>query len=184
MAIVKLRFHGFTLMEILIALSLTSVVFLGSTSVYLTALKFLKNTQQSGVSVNKVATLEDISKRVSLGNSAFMTGGGNQQLNIRADYAVCSYNVLNTPANTADDNWWHYRVIAGAVRFVCDSNQSTNVNGNDYVLIDNVNTGFSEFQLINPSNAGNPTVAHIYITTTSPALTLATDVALGAASKN
>ena len=183
-SVLKLRFHGFTLMELLVALSLTSVVFLAAISVYLSALKFLKTTQQSGVSTNTVATLEDISKRISLANSAVVTGGGNPQLNVRADYAVCSYNVLNTPANVADDNWWHYRLINNALRFICDANAATAVSGTGSILIDNVNTGGSTLRLINPSAAGNPTVVNIHVVTTSPVLTLDTNVALGAASKN
>ena len=170
---------AFTLFELLIAVLMISMVFAGTTSVYLSSLKFLKTAQQTDVTINPSVSLETISKVISLGNDATLTNGGSQ-LNIRADYAMCSdfTTSLTTPANNSDDNYWHYMLIGGAVRATCGNNNiaASPVDTNSPILISNA-TAFS-ITWFDPSGTGLSTISQISVTTSSPPMTLTTKVAM------
>ena len=166
------------------------MVFLGAISLYLSALGFLKRAQQNDVTTNPLVSLEDITKRISLSNSATLGTVVAGQLDVRADYAVCSYDLLPGSANnTGNDNYWHYRFVGGALRSICDNISNTIVAAGSPALINNVadppNPPGSSFALLNPSASGNASVVTIHlVTSASPAVTIDTSVALGAASKN
>ena len=177
--------NAFTLMEILISTMLISLVFGAATSVYVTGLKFLQTAQTNDVTTLPAVSLEGISKAISQSNLATVNNVPNSQLDLRADYS-CSSNFatsLATPSNNTDDQFWHYRFINSALRFVCDGTAGTNISGSDPILIPSVNTGASSFSPINPSAQGLATVIQIHLVTTTPAQTLDTNVAVGAEPK-
>ena len=191
--------RGFTLMELLVALLLVSFVFLAGISVYTTSFKFLRTAQNTDVTKLPVVSLEAVAKRISVGNLATADFPGpltGSQLNVRADFqavagACGTFVPLNTPNNTADDGWWHFKFNNGpgnpALRTICDNTPGTNVPGGmpAAVLIDNVSLAASSFTLSNPSfPAGIPTVVRIHVlTTVAPVSELDTDVAVGAMPK-
>ena len=170
-------------MELLVAVILISLVFIGSTAVYISGLKFLRLAQQNDVSTSPVIAVEDITQKISFANDAALAGG---QLTIRADYPTCSdFSVanVNSAANTADDRFWHYGFVNGALRSVCDAAAGTVVGAGSPILVSNVNIAASNFQINNPSGAGVPTVVRLHVVALQPALTLDTNAALGARSK-
>ena len=188
---------GFTLMEIMIALLLVTLVFLAGVSVYTTGFKFLQTAQTTDVTTIPVVSLEALAKRISVGNLATVNFAGpvtGGLLHVRADFAAIpascgTYVPLNTPGNTADDGWWHFYFRNGvsgpALYSVCDNNPGTNPAGGppSLVLITNAVLGNCAFTLTNPSAAGIPTVVNIHVQTTVPVSELDTDVAIGALPK-
>ena len=181
-----LNTHGFTLFELLVGMVLLGVVFAGSTSVYLSSLKFMKTAQSTDVSTMPAVSVEGISKVISLGNDASLSQG-NTQLDVRADYPAGSdFNTTlnNTPANTGDDGYWHYRFINNSLVWLSNNAAATALTAADTVLIPSVNTASSTFQITNPSASGGATVVSIHVVTNAPVATLDTNVALGAKSKN
>lgn len=175
--------QGFTLAELLVALVLVSMVFLGAISLYATGLKFLAARQAVDVSVSPTVSLEQIVRNISIANTANLTNG-DSQLNLRLDF-TCAGVALGSPGNTGDDSWWHYRFIASKLRVLCDNVPGTTVSAGagPTDLLDNVNISASAFSIINPSASGADTVVSIHLVSTDPAITIDTEAALGAASK-
>lgn len=188
---VKLCFrnnNAFTLTEILIATIMVGMVFLGGISIYGSAFKFVKTSQQTDVSTNPAIALEIMTKRISLSNAGTLTFG-TKQLNVRSDYACPdSFVSKNTPADFSDDNYWHYGFVNGAggtaLRTRCDASATTNVDSSDSALLNGVDFDGSNFGLVSPSGSGIPNVVNVHLEATSPAVTLDTNVALGAQAKN
>ena len=184
-----LTFRGFTLVELMVALLLISLVFLAGISVYTTGFRFLRVVQNTDVTMLPVVSVEDIAKRVSLSNVMTTSAPGapvvGAQLNVCGDYQLCTYTPLNTPNNFADDNCWHYAFMnTNELKTSCNNNANAPVTPAGTTLINNVNTVLSSFTLVNPSASGNATVAHIHVRTTVPPVAeLDTDVALGASAK-
>lgn len=174
--------RAFTLTEILVGTLLVGVVFLGGASVHITALRFLGTAQQNSfvITTDPAVMLEDVARRISLSNQATITVG-NSRLNVRSDYN-CLGAPLNTPNNTVDDQWWHYRFQSSTLTWKCNG-LPTDIGPAGPILISNVTTASSYFAIINPSGAGQPTVVNIRLVSTVPVTTLDTNVALGASAK-
>ena len=177
---------AFTLFELLITVLLISMVFAGSTSVYLSSLRFLRTAQLNDVSVNPTVSLETIGKAILLSNNGSLSQG-NTQLDLRADYNPASGDFSaprGTPGNTGDDGYWHYRFINNSLVWSSDANPAPVLTAANTVLVPNVVTASSSFTIVNPSGQGTATVVRVILATTIPAGTLDTNVALGAKSKN
>lgn len=131
---------GMTLIEILIGTILLSVVFLAGISIYVSCLKIFAQAQSAATSTSTETQLIPIVKNIRQANYAFVSNG-NTQLDIRVDLDMCGdTRATPTPSNAADDSWWHYRFVGGALRYVCDNNQNTSVSGSDAVLMQNMQT--------------------------------------------
>ena len=126
--------RGFTVMELMIAVSLLATVFLGATAIYVSATKSFKGLDAKSEEIGGFLALEHMSRRIGLGNQAVLVGGG-AQIKIRWDYA--DYNAPlgappnGTPVNFADDTYIKYGVVAGALRFRIDAAQAGNVTAAD-----------------------------------------------------
>lgn len=193
--------QGFTLTELIIAVTLLSFVFLAAISMYLTGLRFYGARQAVDISALPDVAVESIVKLVNVANSAAVTlpGSGSpvtgSQLNLRIDYDSCS-NTRGTvtPDNLADDFWWHYRFIGNQLLYLCGNTAGAALPavtltavGNPagtVALLSNLDTASSRFQITNPSSAGSATVISVRVVSTTPLVTVDTEAALGAASKN
>ena len=205
--------HGFTLMEILIASLLVSLVFLAAISVYMNALKSLRDPKSSfnadlpfsvplSLILNDIAIALDVTKKIGPGVGDSTIGATSKQINLRLD-ATCPGGAVHgppytfpdfpTPGDQSDDSYVHYAFISGGVRSLCNSavpgNRFTDVTGGDPSLIDNVDESLSDFSLVNPSTAGaTGNVVHIKLVSipagNAPAVLLETDVAAGSKSKD
>lgn len=181
------RRGGFTLTELLITLVLVTVVFLGASSLYTTGLKFLRARQNIDVSTSPGIVLEQIVKKAAVANSVSLTQA-NTQLNLRIDYDLCSDTRAVPTSTTADDNWWHYRLVNNQLLFLCDAAAGSTLTAvgnppNTIALMSNVDTTASTFQIINPSASGTATVLSAHLVSSSPAQAVDTEVSLGAMPK-
>ncbi len=177
---------GFTLTELLMTAILLGMVFLGAISLYTTGLKFLGARQAVDVSVSPSVSVERIVRNVSIAN-AVSQSNGNSQISLRVDQS-CADAPMATPSNFADDTWRHFRLINSQILTHCDNSSATTLSasGNPVgatSVLDNVNTISSTFSVINPSSSGASTVVSLHIITTTPPLTVDTEVALGASPK-
>lgn len=182
-----LQHKGFTIAEILITLVLISVVFLGATSLYTTGLKFLGARQTIDVSTTPGIVLEQIVKKAAVANNVSLTQSSSQ-LNLRVDYDLCSDTRAVPTATTADDNWWHYRLVGNQLLFLCDNTAGPTLTaaGNPagtVAMMTNVDTVTSTFQILNPSASGSGTVLGAHLVSSSPATAVDTEVAIGALPK-
>lgn len=183
--------QGFTLMELLLVVLMVGMVFLGGMSLYTSGLRFLRTQQTTDVTALPDVSVEDLARKTAVANDATLTQGGSQ-LNLELDYSQCSpSSSLNTPSDGTDDYFAHYRLVNNELLYLCNQTAATTLtaSGNPagtVVALPNLNTGAggSTFQITNPSSAGSATVVSIHIVSTSPAKTLDTEVALGAAPKN
>ncbi len=182
--------RGITLLELMIATLLTGLVFAVAMSIYSSSIKFM-NIQGAATDPTQsaVVVLEDIAKRISLCNEVSPISGGPQAtIHLRCDYAVGSYTINNaagnpagTPSNFADDNYWHFGFAGGALRVVSDNVPATDpVAGT--IVIPNVNTGASSFNITLGSTVGNrETKVDIIVTTSvAPITEVRTSAILGA----
>lgn len=177
--------QGLTLMEILIAVVLVSLVFTAAISLYTSGIKQLKARQAVDVTTSPDIFLEQVAKKISIASAANMAPA--TQLNIRVDQD-CAGAALATPSNTTDDNWWHFRPAGTELLAFCDNVPGTVLTsiGNPVgttSLISNLDTATSNFAIINPSATGNPTVISMHIVSTNPIMTVDTEAALGASPK-
>lgn len=113
----KLRLQrGVTLIEILMAGLLLSVVFLATTSAYIAALKFFGSVRDKSGQIYGFMGVEHIARRVELANEIIVNNGGvvninaGKQIKMRWDYDALG-TPLNTPSNVADDTWVKHRFI-------------------------------------------------------------------------
>ncbi len=179
---------GVTLIELLIVIALLSVVFLGAASIYTSALRFLKSRQAVDVTLSPAIALEQITRRTSVANLASLTQAGTQ-LNLRLDFDVCTTTrAFATPANYADDNYWHYRFVGTQLLSFCDNAAATPIvaldnPGGTVSVIDNLDTATSTVQITNPSSSGAATVISFHVVSTNPLVTIDTESSLGAAPK-
>jgi hypothetical protein len=162
--------RGITLMELLIATLMITMVFVASTSVYVSALKFLSTMVTNSTSLSPTVSLEDIAKHISLANEANPPGNGGKSLDLRGDYDFnnSSWNSpLNTPSVFGDDAWIHYRFCGAAngdLRMVCDQTPNTNVPcGGGTVMMSNVDSASSSFAATSSDWQGNPTVIRVVL---------------------
>jgi hypothetical protein len=184
--------HGITLLELMIATLLTGLVFAVAMSIYSSSIKFMSiQGAATDPTQSTVVVLEDIAKRISLCNEVSpITGGPQATIHLRCDYAVGSYTINNaagnpagTPSNLADDNYWHFGFAGGALRMTT-TNWTTPVDDPSAgtIIIPNVNTGASSFNITLGSAVGNrETKVDIIVTTSvAPITEVRTSAILGA----
>ena len=184
---------GYTLMEMMVAFLLLSMVFAAAISVYTTGVKML--------TTRKAAMLNTVPEAISLGVVANkveaalgVTPTGISQIHLRLDQD-CAGGLRNTPSNAGDDVYWHYAFAGNALRSVCDTNAATDASAGA-IILDNLNTAVpgacnsnatsSCFNLLNPSAVGpasSNTVVFVHAISTTPVQTMETKVAVGGLSK-
>lgn len=107
---------GVTLVEIMMAGLLLSVVFLGAASAYISALRFFNALREKSGQVYSFYAVEHIARRARQANQIIVNSGGAANANtgkhvkLRWDYSEAGA-ALNTPDNTADDTWVKYAVL-------------------------------------------------------------------------
>lgn len=165
--------RGFTLMEVLVVSLLISMVFLGALALYMTGIKFLKTAQTKDITALPIVAIGNMVERISLAND-LQLNAGNKQLDVRLDNACPGGAALNTPSNFADDAWWHYRFVAGSLVGLCDGVQGTNLTGAEPQIV-SVNSGLSNFSLVNVSADPLPIVVNIRLVAVNPSGTFETN---------
>ncbi len=185
---------GLTLVELTIATLMLSTVFLGAASLYVSGIKFLNATQADTSQVQNTAGAEELTKRISLANEAYIDGAG-VQLRLKGDYRLGTYAPNNTPSDPSDDTWVKFRFIpygtAGLSNLHWRADPASaplqSVGSMDPVLITDLRTGASFFSLANPSGQGQSTVISVTMATqingSSGTETLQTNASLGAKAK-
>ena len=124
------REQGLTLAELLIATFLMSVVFVGVTAAYISALKLFQKMQLNAGGEDTISTndqyiaLEHVVRRARLANKVVLGESGNpfdsldltktyQQVKFRLDYNPATLAPNNSPtgttSDTSDDQWVKYR---------------------------------------------------------------------------
>ncbi len=172
---------GVTILELMIAVMMTGLVFAVSMSLYSSGFRMI--TPIIGArdpADNPVILLEDIAKRISLCNDASVDASG--VLHLRCDYAPGTYNALNSPANFLDDGRWHYRFAGGSLCMVSDLLPAT-VPPANAIVIPGIDAANSSFMVTAPSGgAGSlPIKVDIVLTTsTQPISQLRTSALVGA----
>jgi hypothetical protein len=168
--------NGFTLVELMIAGLLISMVFLGGISVYMSGAKMMKNIQASSVtSLPPSIYLEDLPKKIQ--GAMDINYVNRSRVHIRVDQS-CTGVPNNTPANAVDDRYWHYEFTGSALRALCDAAPNTSLNNSSPILIDNVDTsgsgacngGTNEscFRIDNPTGVGADTVLYVHLRSLPP----------------
>jgi prepilin-type N-terminal cleavage/methylation domain-containing protein len=102
--------NGVTLIELLVAVSLISVVFVAVTGVYISAKKVMGGLEGRDISLGGAIAIEHMSRNIGLGNRVELLDA-NKQVTIRRDYSS-STAPLNTPSNTTDDSFIRYRFFS------------------------------------------------------------------------
>lgn len=136
---------GYSLIEVLIGVSLISVVFLGTTAVYVSSKKMVAQMQNGSPEMDLLLASEHFARKVALGNSVsvtisspptgatFPSGAGNQAV-IRWDYDL-NQDPLMTPGDTTDDTYLKYGIIEDRFRFKIESSESGFVSNTDPEVI-------------------------------------------------
>lgn len=189
---------GFTLMELLIAGVMISLVMIAAFSLYSSGLRLFVQARTYDVTLIPEVAVEDLMRKINVANFAGINPAN--QLNLRVDYLNCNPATPDPagPANTAADSWWHYRFQAGTLLGLCDAAQNTVLAaaGNPagtVVVLNNLDTvtpmpayppgtgsGGSGFLFVNPSGAGAPNVVYVHVNSTNPLKELNTEVAWAA----
>ena len=162
---------GLTLVELTIATLMLSTVFLGAASLYVSGIKFLSAIQADTSQVQNTASMEELTKRISLANEAYVDS--DLQLRLKGDYKIGTYTPNNTPSDPSDDTWVKFRFIPSATaglynlhwRVDTAANPAQNVTSSDPVLITDLQAGTSFFSLVNPSKQGQSTVVTVTMAT-------------------
>lgn len=147
---------GYSLVEVLIALALLSVVFLGTTAVYVSSKKLVKKIEDGNPELDLLLIAEDFSRKAILGNdfqinlsgqdagASFPDGAGNQIV-IRRDYDQAGFP-LQTPADTSDDTYLKYGFVSGGLHFKTDDIEEGFVTGSDSEVVIGLNLSQGYFQ--------------------------------------
>ena len=184
---------GLTLVELVVAGVLFSVVFLAAASAHVTAAKFFESAKQNQGQVLGYAAMEHMTRKIGLANSA-VVGNSGAELKIRWDYNQTTFAPLGTPKNYADDSWIKYRFVEGEggaykLEWAADDAQADD-EGTVYAELEPKLVLYegSLFSLENPTASGSPTAVRLTLVSERgiPAVpfTLSTDVSLGASAKN
>ena len=180
---------GITLVEILIASSLASVVFLAVASVYVSGLRLLNSTQDVN-SLDPALAMNLMSKNIALANQvtvqSISTAG--DQLTLRLDYNN-NAGVPTIPkftADTSDDFYILYRFIGTALKTRFGA-ATPDVAAGDTEVIPGLTMTAGSFTLYNPvdkdGNANGQSNA-VTISIASNGRTLVTTTAVGAGRKS
>ena len=192
--------RGFTLMELLIAGVMISLVMIAAFSLYSSGLRLFVQARTYDVTAIPEVAVEDLVRKINSANFADINPAN--QLNLRVDYAACNPASVPTPANTADDSWWHYRFLNSELLGLCEavnSNPTLTAVGapaGTTAILGNLDTvaalpayppgtgsGGSGFQLVNPSVSGTPTVVYVHVNSTNPVKELNTEAAWAASKR-
>ncbi len=171
---------GITLIEILIASLLVSVVFLAVASSYTSGLRLLASTRDSTL-LDPAMAMNAMSKNTALANQIAINPS-EKRLTLRLDYNHTN-GVPTTPkytADTSDDFYIMYQFVAGGIHTDYGSAPST-VDGNDPEVIPGLATANGNFAFFNPLVADNSNA--VTISFESGGRTLNTTVAAGASAK-
>lgn len=160
--------RGVTLMELIVAMSVFSVVFIGVTAMYVSGYKSFKSLGTKENEIAALVALEHMTRRIGLGNNAEISDGG-AQIKVRWDYAEYP-SPLNTPGDYADDTYIKYRFIDGRLRYRIDATSGADVSASDREVEPGLVVGTSSFTLLNPhrveinftAQVGSPAVAKNY----------------------
>ena len=182
---------GYTLIELIIATLLVMVIFIASTALYVTGVKFFNSMSGANSNLDAFYAIEPMTRHINIGNFAVVTGN---DLSIRADYAPDGVTCRNTPNNFLDDTWFKYRFIGNRLRYRTDlvnaatpNNPGAPVNGADpEVVAGLVINNTAAFSMQNPSLQNNPDVVQILLVTGAapPFLTVRTWGAVSIMPKN
>ena len=176
---------GFTILELLIASLLASVVFLAVTSVYVSGLRLLTSTEDAK-QLDAAIAMHAMSKNITLANQVTVSTAGpvtGQQLTLRLDYNNDANGMPTLPkytADPADDLFIMYAFIGNALRTTW-GNAAANVVATDREVTPGLVVTAGSFTLFNPVNNISNAVT---ISILSGGRTLNTTVVAGAASKN
>ena len=188
---------GITLTELMISLLLVSVVFLAATTLQTSSVKFLRSRQTMDVATRPEIGVEQMVKMIQVANLV-LVDEANREIDLRVDYDLCSSTRVVPTATTADDNWWHYRFVAGGLYTLCDGVQGTNLDGaGETLVIPNLDTatavpawppgtgsGGSGFRAGNPSANGVPTLVYIHVNSlANPTQEINTEARVGGMTK-
>lgn len=129
--------HGVTLTELLIAASLLSVIFVATTSVYISGLKMAKDATYQDTVTDGYLLLEHIARRSTLGLKPTITdsGAGLKLQWDRSDYE----NDNQTPAVLTDDTFIKYLLVGGNIRTQLDGTITANVTATSEEVIPDLN---------------------------------------------
>lgn len=196
---------GLTLLELVLSIALLSVIFLGITASYVTALKFFNSLRQSQNALDTLIAFEGITRKIELANRAVvddmidLTVGA--QLKLRWDFSwnavTGAFTPNHTPENIADDTWIKYRFFDQLhLRWRVDSAEAGDVQNSDPEIDANLerrnesaqSLDMNGFELTSPSGDGESTVVVFRMVTMNgqPAapFQLVAEVMTGAQAKN
>ncbi len=129
--------RGVTLTELLIAASLLSVVFVATTSVYISGLKMAKEASYRDAVTDGYLLLEHISRRCSLGLKPTITHSG---AGLKLQWDRLNYETArDTPDNLTDDTFIKYRFIGGNIRTRLDTTITADVTSTAEEVIQGLN---------------------------------------------
>ena len=143
--------NGITIIEILIASLLASVVFLAVASSYTSGLRLLALTRDAA-SLDPAMAMNAMSKNIALANQ-IVIDPSYKQLTLRLDYINDGTGVPTTPrytADTSDDFYVMYRFISGGLRTAYGLS-ARNINGTDPEVIPGLSVTDGSFSLFNLS---------------------------------
>lgn len=164
---------GYSLVEVLVGVALISVVFLGTTAVYVSSKKMVAQMQDGSPEFDLLLATEHFSRKSMLGNfgsvsvegagegDVFPAGAGNQVV-IRRDYDLDD-NPLMTPGDFSDDTFLKYGIVDGGFHFKIESSQVGAVDSADPEVVGGLQVDSGYFQKISGSEN------RIFFTITSPA---------------
>ncbi len=179
------RENGITLLELMIAILLTGLVFAVAMSIYSSSIKFM-NLQGASTDPTQstVVALEEISKRISVCNEAVAAGG---ILHLRCDYAPNTFTAFNTPGVFTDDGYWHFGFSGGALKMLSDGPSAvmllTDPAAAGAVVIPNVDIAASSVAVISSASGVGTVGTKVDIsikTSVSPITEVRTSTILGA----
>lgn len=150
-----MRRAGLTIMELLIAAALVSVVFLGSTVMFVSGYKAFRRMELKEKEINAFLAMEHMARRIGLGNEATIDLGGGQ-IKVRWDYSDYKTPLGSppngTPADFSDDTYLKYRFIGNRLRYRIDASFSGNVGASDPEVITGLDVHLSSSFVLDDPN--------------------------------
>lgn len=156
---------GISIMELLIAAALVSVIFLGATVMYVSSLSAFRHMDEKEQEINIFLAMEYLCRRIGLGNQVELKPDGSQ-IKVRWDYAdyqtPLGSPANGTPSDFSDDTFLKYRFINNALRFRIDSTLAGDVLSSDPEVVEGLFfVGTSNFKLLDPNHVAIDLVAEI-----------------------
>ena len=159
--------RGVTLTELMIAVSLTGLLFASAGSVYVSATSFLNEQRRKWERTRTLIAMEHMVRRIGLAN-AVVIGPDDDQIKVRWDY-VNDRVPLGTPGDVTDDTWLKYRFIGNGLRWRVEANPAPDVQATDPEVDPGlvVDPALSFFSMTNPPGPTGPPTVDIRLSTTS-----------------